>query len=218
VALSGPALEKRGFGPQTLELTIDTKTQKVRFQKFGDLFQGTYTPQKTEIRLPGSNLSTSTLEYPRRYFLEGSVERRKELHYQAYFFGYAFWCYFNAPFCFSLPGFVTRELSSHRRENGEVWRVLEVVFPEEIHAHTKVQRQYFDDKFRLRRMDYSVEIADSGPMAHYCYDHAKSGNLLIPRFRHANFDSPGFSLGNAFVLHINSVEVHTITEEDELKN
>jgi len=60
-----------------------------------------------------------------------------------YFLGYAIWNYLTVPFLLAGPSFATRELEKHV-EAGETWRVLEVTYPDDVPAHTKVQKLYFD--------------------------------------------------------------------------
>jgi hypothetical protein len=48
---------------------------------------------------------------------------------------------------------IEQELEAHV-EGRETWRVLEVTYPDEVPAHTKVQKLYFGDDFMLRRLDY----------------------------------------------------------------
>ncbi|KAF3074116.1 hypothetical protein CFAM422_003466 [Trichoderma lentiforme] len=211
-SLLGSIMEHKGLTSQVLKFTLDTKAQKVDFHKFGDLFKGIYTPHRTEIYSQSPKSPTSILYNPRSRYMGCGSGTREELHYQLYFYGYAFWYYFNVPFCFKLPGFSTKELSPCYRDDGEVWRVLEIVFPDDFHTHTKVHRHYYDEEFKLRRIDYSDDLLKSGPVAHYCYDHTKVGNLLIPRFRLANYDSPWFSQNDAFMLLISSVEIHTMSD------
>ena len=50
-------------------------------------------------------------------------------------------------------------------EGGETWRVLEVIYPDGISAHTKVQKLYFDDGFMLKRLDYVTDVL-GGVAAH----------------------------------------------------
>lgn len=102
-----------------------------------------------------------------------------------YFSGYAMMNYLSTPFMFTWPGFTTKEIESHH-ENGQQWRVLEVTFPEEFDTHGPVQKFYFDDKFRLRRLDYAAEVIGrtrSTPAAHYCFDHREIDGLVFPMLR-----------------------------------
>jgi len=62
------------------------------------------------------------------------------------------------------------------------WRVLEVTYPDDVPAHTKVQQLYFDHDFMLRRLDYVTDVL-SGVAAHYCYDHVTIDGLIFPTLR-----------------------------------
>lgn len=103
-----------------------------------------------------------------------------------WFSGYALWNYFVTPFCFTWKGFRTREVESYRAieaGEGQTWRVLEVIYPDDFVAHTKTQKFFFDSKFRLRREDYVVDIARGSGAAHYCLDERNVDGLLVPRLR-----------------------------------
>jgi len=79
-----------------------------------------------------------------------------------YFLGYAVWNYLTAPFLFARTGFITRELEAHV-EGRETWRVLQVTYPDDVPAHTKVQKLYFGDDFMLRRLDYTTDVLGASP-------------------------------------------------------
>ena len=98
-----------------------------------------------------------------------------------YFLGYALWNYLTAPFLFTRTGFATRELEAHV-EGRETWRVLEVTYPDDVPAHTKVQKLYFGDDFMLRRLDYVTDVL-GGVAAHYCYDQVTIDGLVFPTLR-----------------------------------
>jgi hypothetical protein len=99
-----------------------------------------------------------------------------ELHL-TYFVGYAMCNYLATPFCFAMPSFVTRELDSHT-ENGHIWRVLDVTFPDSNPTHCKVQKFYYHDYFMLRRMDYTVDVVKD-VVSHYCWNHKEFGGLCF---------------------------------------
>jgi hypothetical protein len=99
-----------------------------------------------------------------------------------YFAGYAHWNYICTPFIFTWPGFSSQEIESHE-EAGQVWRVLEVTYPDHFPTHTKVQKFYFDsEQFLLRRLDYLTDVA-AGVVTHYCYDHKNIGGIVFPTLR-----------------------------------
>jgi hypothetical protein len=135
-----------------------------------------YTPSRTWIeRHDGSIIAER--EKPREAFADHTrMTPWDELHL-TYFVGYAMWNYLATPFCFTMPGFVTRELDSHT-ENGQIWRVLEVTFPDSVPTHCKVQKFYYDDNFMLRRMDYTADVV-KGAASHYCWDHKEFGGDCV---------------------------------------
>jgi hypothetical protein len=98
-----------------------------------------------------------------------------------YFLGYAVWNYLTTPFLFARMGFATRELETHV-EGRETWRTLEVTYPDDVPAHTKVQQLYFDDDFMLKRLDYVTDVL-GGVAAHYCYDPVTINGLVFPTLR-----------------------------------
>lgn len=100
-----------------------------------------------------------------------------------HFAGYALWNYMSAPFMFTRPGFRLEELDPWE-ENGERWRRLHVVFPDDIPTHSREQDFYFDEGGLLRRLDYTAEVFGSwAKAAHYCWDHESFSGLVVPTRR-----------------------------------
>jgi hypothetical protein len=126
-----------------------------------------------------------------------------------YFIGYAIWNYLTAPFLFTRPGFTTRELEEHI-ENGETWRVVEVTYPDNVPAHTKVQKIYFDHSFMLKRLDYITDVL-GGVATHYCYDPKTVDGIVIPTLRRVvrrTPEGPLISGRTSFVLDYVDVVMH----------
>ena len=82
----------------------------------------------------------------------------------------------------STPGFEVTEVDG-RIENGEQWRALDVIFPDHIHYHSKLQTLYFSADGLLRRLDYDVDIAKGARAAHYVYDYEKFDGIMVPTKR-----------------------------------
>jgi hypothetical protein len=102
-----------------------------------------------------------------------------------YFAGYALWNYMSAPFMLARPGFEIEERDPWE-EDGERWRRLHVVFPDDIPTHSREQDFYFDDNGLLRRLDYTAEVFGSwAKAAHYCWDHERFSGLMVPTRRKA---------------------------------
>jgi len=57
-----------------------------------------------------------------------------------------------------------------------------VTYPDNVPAHTKVQKLYFGDDFMLRRLDYTTDVL-GGVAAHYCYDLVTIDGLVFPTLR-----------------------------------
>ncbi|AWW35985.1 hypothetical protein ADL00_43305 [Streptomyces sp. AS58] len=119
---------------------------------------------------------------PRDAFKGHTVETPWDDLHVAYFAGYAMWTYLTSPFTFVSPGFRTEELSPVT-EAGETWSRLKVTFPEEIATHCREQVFYFGEDGLLRRHDYTAEVINGGPAAHYTYDHAEFGGIMVPTRR-----------------------------------
>ena len=102
-----------------------------------------------------------------------------------YFAGYALWGYLNAPFLFADPRYEAREIDPWV-EQGETWRGLEVSFPDDVPAHSKQQRYYFDERGLLKRNDYTAEVFGGwAKAAHYCWEHREMDGLVVPSRRKA---------------------------------
>ena len=107
-----------------------------------------------------------------------------------YFGAYALWGYLNAPFMFGRPGFELEEIEPWI-EDGESWRGLRVSFPEDVPAHSREQRYYFDDRGLIRRNDYTAEVFGSwAKAAHYCWNHHDFDGLVVPTRRKAMARAP----------------------------
>ncbi|MEV7992934.1 hypothetical protein AB0O67_13710 [Streptomyces sp. NPDC086077] len=105
-----------------------------------------------------------------------------ELHV-AYFAGYAMWTYLTSPFSFASPGFRTEELAPITTEEGERWSRLKVTFPDDIATHSREQLFHFGEDGLLRRHDYTAEVLNAGPAAHFTFDHVSFGGIMVPTRR-----------------------------------
>jgi hypothetical protein len=142
---------------------------------------------------------------PREGYQGHTVDTKWDQLHLAYFIGYAQWNYMSFPFALAGPGFETREIEEHWEpgyvnSDGvlESWRVLEVSFPENYDAHTRLQKFYFDrEKLWIRRMDYVTDVA-KGVAAHYCFDHQVIKGIVVPMLRRVVGRYPGTSTARVF--------------------
>ncbi|KAL6802615.1 hypothetical protein GGI42DRAFT_353736 [Trichoderma sp. SZMC 28013] len=206
----GPALESKGLpGPYKVEITVETKSQKVVFKRFGD-FHGSWSPTRTEVGKIGQD-TLDVRENPRAAFNTHNAESQWDIHNLFWFVGYAFWNYFNFPFYLEQnPEIKIRELEPLVRENDEKWPVLEVIFPDGYPTHTKTQYYDFDDQYRLRRMRYSVDVFKNNdlPAWHNCFNHAVAEKINYPTLRVVNISVPGVSFFSPFMLRDIKLEVN----------
>jgi hypothetical protein len=100
----------------------------------------------------------------------------------AYFAAEANWNYFVAPFLLVRADFAVEE-GEPWKEDGQVWRRLDVTFPPSIVANSRRQTYYFDDEGLLRRHDYSVDILGGGPAVHYPSEYREFDGIMVPTRR-----------------------------------
>jgi hypothetical protein len=180
---SGAGLVVKGF-PRHLQpsCSIDIRECRVVFQRLGTDpdERWVFTADRVWIeRRDGTMIQER--HRPRAAFAGHVWETKWDALHLTYFIGYAMWNYLSIPFLLTNPDFTTRELDGHSESN-EHWRVLEVVYPDGVPAHTKVQKFYFGPDLLLRRMDYVTDIA-GGVAAHYCFDHRPYQGITIPTLR-----------------------------------
>jgi hypothetical protein len=87
-----------------------------------------------------------------------------------YFAGEALWTYLNTPFLYTHEGFSSEEISSIRID-GETWRRLKVVFPDNVKSHSREQISCFGPDGLLRRHDYTVDILGGATGLNYASDY-----------------------------------------------
>src|SRR5271168_2099268 len=101
----------------------------------------TFVPNRLTLETLDGKVIDSR-DNPRASFAGQTAETPWDKLHVAYFSSYALWTYFNSPFLYTLPGFLTEEIAPWR-ENGEVWRRLKVTFPETVASHTREQITHF---------------------------------------------------------------------------
>jgi hypothetical protein len=100
----------------------------------------------------------------------------------AYFSGEALWTYLNAPFIFTQERFACEEIDPIEVE-GETWRRLKVVFPEQVKSHTREQIFCFGPDGLLRRHDYTVDILGGATGLNFASDYRDVDGLMFPTKR-----------------------------------
>jgi hypothetical protein len=180
---SGGLLDLKGYsGHRRPSASVATAAPRTVIQRLGDESDDRwiFTPNLVWIERRDGTI-VEERSNPRAAFAGHVRDTPWDRLHLTYFLGYAIWNYLTTPFLFSGPGFTTREFGAHV-EGGEAWRVLEVTYPDDVPAHTKVQKLYFGGDFMLRRLDYVADVL-GGVAAHYCYDHVMIDGLVFPTLR-----------------------------------
>lgn len=120
---------------------------------------------------------------PRSAFREWRRQLRWDHLDFVYFGGYAMWNYLVSPFLFLRRGFSFEALPPLATPGGS-WSGMRGTFPAGLPTHSRIQDFYFDQQYRLRRLDYTAEVV--GPWAraaHLCEDIREFGGFLVPTRR-----------------------------------
>src|SRR6202165_5740837 len=147
---SGGLLDLKGFpGHHRPTASVDVKQPRVVLQRLGGDPDDRWIFTRDRVWIERRDgWSVEERSDPRAAFAGHVRETPWDRLHLTYFLGYALWNYLTAPFLFAWPGFNSQELDPHV-EGRETWRVLEVTYPDNIPAHTKTQKLYFDDAFML---------------------------------------------------------------------
>lgn len=154
-------------------------------------------------------------ERPRELFF-GRPGLRRNLRWDAldaaYFAGYAWWNYLNAPYLLVREGIRVQEVEPWREAGGaETWRRLEAHFPDGLDTHSTRQLFYYDGELRLRRHDYTAEVVGGwARAAHMCAEHVEVGGLVFPTRRWVRPIGPGnrpLPLPTLVSLQLSEIEV-----------
>lgn len=94
------------------------------------------------------------------------------------------WTYLTTPFLLAMDG-VRIEEAEPWREGAETWRVLRAYFPGSIETHSGIQDFFFGEDLRLRRHDYSVNIAGGFSAAQLTSDYVVANGIHLPTKRRA---------------------------------
>ena len=182
--VNGALFQLKGW-PRVDEKTqyvVDTRTPQTVFPDFLKAGQsGIYEPARTAI-ISDNGEVIEELRSPKESFEGHSVQTSWNALQLLYFSGYAQWTYMHLPFLLIKPGFETREVEPWN-EGGQVWRRLEVTFPDNVSAHSKMQTFYFDDTGLLRRNDYTADVLGGSPAAHYTSEHKMFDGIVYPTKR-----------------------------------
>jgi hypothetical protein len=205
-------LSKRGRAFGDFEARCSTREQRTELVSYPRKGQrGVF--DRSGVRIESSDGAIlAERSDPREHFPGGRRLLRWDELDVLYFAGYAIWGYACCPFVFDWPGFETRELDPWN-ESGERWERLEVTFPEEVDAHSRLQTFYFDERSLLRRIDYDPEVFGKWVhSAHLCEGHRDFDGFVFPTRRRVRSRSRGNRVRrfpNFIRIDVSAVELRT---------
>jgi hypothetical protein len=142
-----------------------------------------FTPGSVAIeKLDGTIVARR--QVPRDSFAGHQMNTPWDALHRAYFNGYAMWTYLTTPFILAMDG-VSVEESEPWREGEETWHVLRAYFPGSFDTHSCIQDFFFGEDFRLRRHDYSVNVAGGFSAAQLTSDYVVANEIPLPTRRRA---------------------------------
>ena len=162
-------------------MTIDTTRERVVTDFPGQDKRFIFEPQRLVMERKDGTL-VQDRDDPEEIFIGQLRETPWDDLQVAYFQGEALWTYLNTPFLYTQPGFVTEEIASIYVD-GERWRRLKIIFPDNVKSHTREQISCFGPDGLLRRHDYTVDILDGATGLNYASEYRDVDGIIIPTKR-----------------------------------
>ena len=192
----GGLLPQRFPGNKLAKFTVEVEVAEQRtvlhdFPRVGECAVFDKGVVRIETR-DGEELGRRTDPRPEFFGLSGV---RRNLHWDAldtaYFAGYAFWNYLNAPLLLARDDITVTEAEPWQ-ESGQQWRRLQATFAPEIDTHCRQQTFYVDNGDLIRRHDFVAEPVGSwAKAALYCDQHREFDGLTFPTRRRVLPRGPG---------------------------
>ena len=166
-------------------LTVEVAEPHTVIDPFpGDGRRGVFDRGAVRIESDGEVIASRSDPRPAFFGLSGL---RRNLRWDAldstYFAGYAMWNYVTTPYLLTREGVEVSE-GEPWAADGEVWRRLEVTFPDGLDTHSRRQTFYVDDRGLIRRHDYTAEpVGGWANAALLCSEHREFDGLTFPTRR-----------------------------------
>jgi hypothetical protein len=162
--------------------TIKTHEEHLSITPFTDpTLRSVFVPKRLALETLNGAL-VEARDNPEAAFAGQTFADPWDKFHVAYFASEALWTYMTSPFLYTYPGFESREIEPWH-EGGEVWRRLQVTFPDTIASHTKTQITHFGPDGLMRRHDYTVDILGGNPGANYTTNYKSFQEIRMPTTR-----------------------------------
>jgi hypothetical protein len=162
-------------------MVADTQRERVTTSFVGQDRTTSFEPDRVAVRRSDGTILESS-DDPEKAFEGQTADSPWGAIHVAYFSGEALWTYLNTPFLYAQPRFAKEEIDSIEVE-GETWRRLKVIFPDEVKSHTREQIFCFGPDGLLRRHDYTVDILGGATGLNYASDYQEVDGLMFPTKR-----------------------------------
>jgi hypothetical protein len=183
ISMEGALWQAKGHLPEMKDTRVEARLQEQRLviHHVGFDKRTMFTGDRVTVETENGRL-LDFRENPRSSYAGQVFETPWDDIHNAYFTSCALWTYLTVPFVYTYPGFAVTELSPWR-ENGEVWRPLQAVFPKFIPSHTQTQVSYFGQDGLLRRHEYTVDVLGGAPGLNYALDYREVQGIMVPTKR-----------------------------------
>ena len=171
----------QGDALKEVVLTAETATERLTVEFPGQDKRAIFEPKRIVIE-HSDGTPIVQRDDPEQSFVGQQRETPWDDVHVIYFVGEALWTYLNVPFLYIQDGFVTDEITPIE-VGGEVWRRLQVTFPDRIKSHTRTQISCFGPDGLLRRHDYKVDILDGATGLNYALEYRDVSGIVIPTKR-----------------------------------
>jgi hypothetical protein len=147
-----------------IRVRVSTREPRFTFFDFPQQGQTSELIGNDEVRIVNSDARVVAKRLQPRSAFQGI---RRKFYWDRldfiYFAGYATWNYLTTPFLFLRKGFQFEVLPSLPGVHPTMTR-LRVTFPADIPTHCLTQIFYFDERFYLKRLDYTAEVVGKWAM------------------------------------------------------
>jgi hypothetical protein len=158
-------------------MVVDTQCERVTTSFVEEDRTTIFEPERVVVQRADTTIVEAS-DDPEASFAGQTTDTPWNAIHVAYFSGEALWTYLNTPFLYTQERFAKEEIDSISVD-GETWRRLKVVFPDEVKSHTREQIFCFGPDGLLRRHDYSVDILGGATGLNYATEYREVDGLMF---------------------------------------
>jgi hypothetical protein len=160
---------------------VDTHRQLLTMDFVGQDKRTIFQPDRVVVQRDDGGLIDARDDRERSFEGHQLQTPWDDLHL-AYFTGEALWTYLNTPFVLTGAAFTTEEIEPIEPD-GETWRRLKAIFPDDIKTHTREQIFCFGPDGLLRRHDFTIDILRRAPAQLHATGYRDVDGIVIPTTR-----------------------------------